>query len=161
MENVNRVTFNGVREIQEKKLVGFRELCDDMSGYGEEIPKASLSLEQRKDEIKKLVEPVNLVGAFKVEEASKEEDGYWLCYEVQDFEDVPEGMVRLVVPAQKYAVLHFKGHASEIFGVYPHLHKWINDNEYKRLPEKWTLEIYSEWAENEGDVDLCDPVEEK
>lgn len=158
MEENSPITLNGIREVKEKKLVGFRVVCEDMMGYGQEIPKASITLARRKDEIKHLVEPVKLIGAFKASETSIEEDGYWVCYEVNNFKDIPEGMVTLVVPAQKYAVLNFKGHASEIYKVYTHLHQWIDENGYRRVPDKWTLEIYSKWTENEDNVDLCDPI---
>jgi predicted transcriptional regulator YdeE len=158
MEKINPITLNGVRDVEEKKLVGFRVVCKDMSGYGQEIPNASMLLKQRINEIKHLVEPVKLIGAFKAAETSEEDDGYWVCYEVHDVGDIPEGMVSLVVPAQKCAVLNFKGHASEIFRVYTHLHKWIEENGYTRIPDKWSLEIYSKWSENEDHVDLCDPI---
>jgi len=158
MEKTNPINIKGVGEVEEKKLVGFRVVCEDIKGYGEEIPKASMSLNRRKNEIKHLVDPVKLIGAFKASETSEEDDGYWVCYEVHEFEDIPEGMVRLVVPEQKYAVLNFTGHASEIFKVYSHLHKWIEENGYKRVPDKWSLEIYSKWTENEDNVDLCDPI---
>jgi len=158
MEKMNSITFIGVREIAKKKLVGFRVVCEDMTGYGQEIPEASMSLERRKAEIKQLVEPVKLIGAFKAAESSEEDDGYWVCFEVYEFEDIPDEMVSLVVPAQKYAVLNFKGHASEIFQVYTHLHKWITENGYNRVPDKWSLEIYSKWTESEDKVDLCDPI---
>jgi predicted transcriptional regulator YdeE len=158
MEKINPITLNGVRDVEEKKLVGFRVFCKDMSGYGQEIPNASMLLIQRINEIKHLVEPVKLIGAFKAAETSEEDDGYWVCYEVHDVGDIPEGMVSLVVPAQKCAVLNFKGHASEIFRVYTHLHKWIEENGYTRIPDKWSLEIYSKWSENEDHVDLCDPI---
>jgi len=158
MKKMNAITVKGLRGIGEKKLVGFRVVCDDIKGYGEEIPKTSMLLDRRKSEIKQLVKPVNLIGAFKASETSEEDDGYWVCYEVHEFEDIPEGMVRLVVPEQKYAVLNFTGHASEIFKVYSHLHKWIEENGYKRVPDKWSLEVYTKWTENECNVDLCDPI---
>ncbi len=158
MEKMNSITLEGVKEFPKKKLVGFRVVCEDMRGYGKQIPEAYMSLERRKSEIKQLVEPVKLIGAFKAQESSEEDDGYWVCFEVHEFENIPEGMVSLVVPAQKYAVLNFKGHASEIFQVYTHLHKWISENGYERVPGKWSLEIYSKWTESEDKVDLCDPV---
>ncbi|MDQ0481826.1 GyrI-like domain-containing protein [Guptibacillus hwajinpoensis] len=158
MEEVNSLKIKGVIEVSEKKLVGFRVVCDDMKGYAEEIPKTSLLLNRRKDEIKNLIEPVRLYGAFKATETLEEDDGYWVCYEVYDFEDVPAGMVPLRVPAQKCAVLGFKGHSSDIFNVYPHLHRWIEDNGYKRSTDKWTIEVYSKWTSNEDEVDLCDPI---
>ncbi|GEN52339.1 GyrI-like domain-containing protein [Halobacillus faecis] len=158
MKKMNAITLEGVKEFGNKKLVGFRVVCNDMKGYGKEIPEASMALERRKSEIKQLLEPVKLIGAFKAGEISEGDDGYWVCFEVHEFEDIPEGMVRLVVPAQKYAILNFNGHASEIFHVYTHLHQWINDNGYKRVPDQWSLEIYSKWTANEDRVDLCDPV---
>ncbi|MGP4059518.1 GyrI-like domain-containing protein [Halobacillus sp. H74] len=158
MEKFNSIKLDGIREIAKKSLVGFRVVCDDMTDYGQEIPEASLSLVRRKSEIKQLVKPVNLIGAFKAAETTEEDDGYWVCFEVHEFEDIPDGMVKLVVPSQKYAVLNFNGHASEIFKVYTHLHKWIGENGYKRVPEKWSLEIYSKWTESEDKVDLCDPI---
>ncbi|SEH64233.1 Predicted transcriptional regulator YdeE, contains AraC-type DNA-binding domain [Halobacillus karajensis] len=158
MEKINPITLKGVREVEEKKLVGFRVVCEDMAGYGQEIPKASMALNLRKNEMKQIVDPVKLIGAFKAAKTSEEDDGYWVCYEVHDFEDIPDGMVTLVIPAQKYAVLNFTGHASEIFKVYTPLHKWIEENGHTRVPEKWSLEIYSKWTGNEDIVDLCDPI---
>lgn len=115
------------------------------------------------DDVSGIRDPVKLIGAFKAAEtfASDEDDGYWVCFEVVNFGRIPEGMVPLTVPAQKYAVLQFRGHASEIYGVYQHLHQWMNENGYKSLPEKWTLEIYSKWTETEDIVELCCPVMER
>ncbi|MGP4076874.1 GyrI-like domain-containing protein [Halobacillus sp. K22] len=158
MEKANPITITGVKEIGKKKLVGFRVVCKGMKGYAKEIPKASMMLDRRIGEINNLVDPVKLVGAFKAAETSNEDDGYWVCYEVESLEDIPDGMVSLTVPEEKYAVLHFRGHSSEIFGGYDHLHQWIEEKGYKRSPEKWTLEIYSKWTENEDQVDLCDPI---
>ncbi|WP_270181081.1 GyrI-like domain-containing protein [Alkalihalobacillus sp. CinArs1] len=157
MEKLDAVKIKGVEEIGEKKLVGFRVVCKDMAGYAEEIPKASQLLVRRKNEIKHLVQPVKLIGAFKAAE-STEDDGYWVCFEVEEHEDIPEDMVSLTVPKEKRAVLTFKGYASDIFKVYSHLHEWIDENGYKRVPEKWTLELYSKWTEDEDVVELCDPV---
>ncbi|WP_267893604.1 hypothetical protein [Virgibacillus senegalensis] len=39
MKETNAITFKGVRESNEKKLVGFRVVCEDMEGYSQEIPK--------------------------------------------------------------------------------------------------------------------------
>ncbi|WP_409251277.1 GyrI-like domain-containing protein [Bacillus sp. SCS-153A] len=158
MEKVKSHVIKGVTEREEMKLVGFRVVCDDMEGYGREIPKASMLLDSRRDEIKHLAEPVRLIGAFKAVDTPQEDDGYWVCFEVREIEDIPDGMVSLIVPAQKYGVLHFQGHASQIFGVYSHLHQWLKENGYKRRMEGWNLEIYSKWTETEDQVDLCNPV---
>jgi predicted transcriptional regulator YdeE len=158
MEKVDSHFIKGLTELEGMKLVGFRVVCEDMEGYGREIPKASMLLESRRDEIQYLVNPLKLVGAFKVVDSPPEDDGYWVCFEVDEFEDIPDGMVSLVIPAQKYGVLHFQGHASQIFSVYPHLHQWLDEKGYKRNVEGWNLEIYSKWTAKEDQVDLCNPV---
>ncbi|MFZ0475153.1 MAG: AraC family transcriptional regulator, partial [Halobacillus sp.] len=65
-----------------------------------------------------IVEPLKLIGAFKAAETSNEDDGYWVYYEVESLEDIPDGMVSLTVPEEKYDVHHFRGHSSEIFNIY-------------------------------------------
>ncbi|GAA0345251.1 hypothetical protein GCM10008967_39600 [Bacillus carboniphilus] len=158
MTKQDAITITGVSTIGEKKLVGFRVLASNIEEFQQDIPKASLELIRRKNEIHNLVEPVKLIGAFKAGETSEEDDGYWSCLEVTDFEQIPEGMVTLTVPEQQYAVLQFKGHASEIYGTYTHLHQWIQENGYTRTPSNWTLEIYSKWSADEDSVELCDPI---
>ncbi|MCA0983242.1 GyrI-like domain-containing protein [Halobacillus yeomjeoni] len=150
--------MSGIRKMGDKKLVGFRVICASMEGYGQAIPEASMALQRRKDEINQLVEPVKLIGAFKAAETSEQGDGYWVCYEVHEVEEVPEGMVSLVIPANTYAVLNYKGRSSNIHQVYSDLHKWIEEHRYERVPNEWTLEIYTKWTEQEDHVDLCDPV---
>jgi predicted transcriptional regulator YdeE len=157
MEKVASHVIKGVAELEEIKLVGFRVVCENMEGYGREIHKASMLLDSRREEIKHLVEPVKLIGAFKVVD-SQQEDGYWVCFEVDEFEDIPDGMVSLIIPAQKYGVLHFQGLASQIFGVYSHLHQWLDEKGYKRELENWNLEIYSKWSEMDNRVDLYNPI---
>ncbi|MCA1054047.1 GyrI-like domain-containing protein [Rossellomorea aquimaris] len=151
------LVLKGVMELEEKKLVGFRVVCEDGADYSQEIPKASLALAKRKGEINHLVEPVKLIGAFKASDTT-EDDGYWSCFEVTDFKDIPEGMVELTVPQQEYAVLGFRGHASRIFQVYEYLHEWMEGKGYSRKKDQWTLEVYSKWTESEDHVELCDPV---
>ncbi|WP_209123582.1 GyrI-like domain-containing protein [Alkalihalobacillus sp. BA299] len=75
-----------------------------------------------------------------------------------EYGEIPEGMVPLSVPAQKYAVIEFRGHASQIYHVYPHLHQWVDENGYKRVSERWKLEIYSKWSKSKDHVHLCEPM---
>ncbi|CAK4839819.1 unnamed protein product, partial [Aphanomyces euteiches] len=84
------------------KLVGIRVVCPG-DQYAIEIPKAAVRLEKRVDEVTGVVNPNGFVGAFVVEELSEADDGYWVCVEVGEFGAIPEGMVSLEIPAQKYA----------------------------------------------------------
>jgi len=59
-----------------------------------------------------------LVGAFIAGDFTEEEDGYWVCVEVHEIKDVPDGMVSLEVPRQKYAVISHNGTKHEIRNTY-------------------------------------------
>ncbi|WP_353049464.1 GyrI-like domain-containing protein [Paenibacillus sp. ISL-20] len=100
-----------------------------------EIPKASVELKERLHEIRDVVKPARLVGAFIVEDVTEEEDGYWVCVEVNDMKQVPEGMVSLVIPKQKYAVQRHQGPNYEIRNTYEKLHHWIRENNHERFAE--------------------------
>ena len=88
-----------VVELHEMRLVGIRVVCPG-DQYVKEIPKASVELKNRLQEIRDVVKPVRLVGAFIAEDVSGEKDGYWVCVEVHNMKQVPEGMASLVIPQQ-------------------------------------------------------------
>ncbi|WP_226617558.1 GyrI-like domain-containing protein [Cytobacillus firmus] len=140
------------------RLIGIRVLCPP-DQYLAEIPRAINLFTERLTEIKGAVNPDRLVGAFKVEEDSPEEDGYWIGIEVKEFIGVPDGMVSLEIPPQKYASIRHKGPNDEIGNSYRELHSWIEEKGYKRLKNKWHLEIHRSWENIEDlDIDLLDTI---
>ncbi|WP_042148262.1 GyrI-like domain-containing protein [Paucisalibacillus sp. EB02] len=149
---------NTIKELDELKLVGFRVLCPG-DQYVVEIPKASSHLSERISEIKHVVNPLQQYGAFVVENETVDKDGYWVCVEVKEFEDIPPDMVTLTVPSQMYAVTRHKGENKKIMNSYDELHKWIHANNYTRLKEKWHLEKFYSWNDVENvDVELFDTI---
>jgi predicted transcriptional regulator YdeE len=147
-----------IKSIGELKLVGFRVLCPG-NQYVVEIPKASLQLSARLAEIKNVVNPGVQYGAFVVENESENEDGYWVCVEVKEYTDIPEDMVSLTIPSQMYAVARYEGPNHKIRDSYTELHNWIEANEFKRLTDKWHLEIFHSWKDPESImVELLDTV---
>ncbi|MGN7477763.1 GyrI-like domain-containing protein [Solibacillus silvestris] len=148
-----------IKELGELKLVGFRVLCPG-NQYLVEIPKASLMLTERISEIKQAVNPNIQIGAFVVENQTPDEDGYWIGVEVKEYENIPNDMVILTIPPQRYAVLKHTGPNSKIVDAYNDLHNWIEDNDYVRLKNKWHLERFYEWKDTEKvEVDLLDTIE--
>ncbi|MNJ42047.1 Bacterial transcription activator, effector binding domain [compost metagenome] len=149
-------------ELNAKKLVGIRVVCPgDL--YVSEIPRAAVQLRERLGEIKEVVNPARLIGAFVAGDFSEEEDGYWVCVEVGEIQEVPAGMVSIIVPGQKYAVLRHTGPNTEIRNSYEKLHQWIADNQLERLPRSWHLEITEEWGQegaggNDIVTDLYDTI---
>ena len=141
-----------IKELDEIKLVGFRVLCAG-DEYIVEIPKASFLLNERISEIKQVVNPSQQYGAFVVENETANHDGYWVCVEVKEFEDIPSDMVTLTILPQWYAV------NKKIRNAYDELHKWIDDNNYTRLKDKWHLEKFYSWQDAENvDVELFDTI---
>lgn len=148
-----------IKELGEIKLVGLRVLCSG-DQYVNEIPKASMELQKRILEIQEVINPSLQIGAFVVDNSTEEEDGYWICVEVKKYENIPEGMVVLTVPPQKYAAIKHAGSNNMISNSYDSLHKWIEERGLKRLKDRWHLEIYSSWKDSENvDVLLLDTVE--
>lgn len=148
-----------IKELDELKLVGFRVLCPG-DQYIIEIPKASLQLSERISEIKQVVNPLLQYGAFVVENGTDEEDGYWVCVEVKEYEDIPSDMVTLTVPPQRYAVSRYQGVNYKIMDVYNDLHSWIKENKYRRIKDKWHIEKFYSWKDIENvDVELLDTIE--
>lgn len=150
IDGTQKSTKKGVRpvkvvELSEKRLVGIRVVCSG-DQYANEIPIASLKLKERLNEIHDVINPAKLVGAFIAGDFSEEEDGYWVCVEVNEIRQVPEGMVSLIVPKQKYAVMRHNGPNYEIRNTYEELHHWIKENHYERLQRAWHLEISDVWG---------------
>jgi Uncharacterized protein conserved in bacteria len=149
-----------VVELSEKSLVGIRVVCPG-DQYVNEIPKAAFKLKERLNEISDVISPARLVGAFIAGDFSEEEDGYWVCVEVNEIKEVPDGMVSLVVPKQKYAAIRHTGPNYKIKNTYEKLHTWIEENKLERLQRSWHLEISDEWGTmetNDIEVDLYDTI---
>lgn len=147
-----------IEELKELKLVGFRILCPG-DQYASEIPKASNLLNNRLNELTHVKEPSVQIGAFVVENESDEEDGYWICVEVEEYGDIPNGMVALTVPSQTYAVIRHQGANYKIRDSYEDLHQWIEENQYSRQKNTWHIEKFYSWSDiTEVDVELFDTI---
>jgi predicted transcriptional regulator YdeE len=152
------IQHNRIQELGELKLVGFRVLCPG-DQYVVEIPLAAERLQERTKKIKHIVNPSQQYGAFIVENDSHDEDGYWVCVEVREYETIPADMVTLTIPRQRYAVTRHKGSNLKIVETYNELHNWIKEKDFTRLTDKWHLERFYSWNNPKNlDVDLLDTI---
>lgn len=125
---------------EEIKLVGIRVRCPgDL--YALEIPKAFLELERRLEEIPHRTVSEERIGVFKPGDYSDEEDGYWTCVQVERIGKLPEGMVSLTVPEQKYAIKWHYGPNTTIKDTYAELHRLLREAGHERDERAWHLEI--------------------
>lgn len=149
---------NGIKDLSGLKLVGFRVLCDG-DNYIYDIPRAAKRLSNRLKEIKHVLYPHLLNGAFIVEPSSEEEDGYWIGVEVEEFEDIPADMVTLAIPSQSYATTTYRGPNFDIRKAYRELHKWIEQQGLVRNVKGWHLEIFHDWEDSDNiSVELLDTL---
>ncbi len=149
-----------IEDLSETKLVGFRVLCDSEQ-YLNEIPKAAQLLNERMNEIQQVTNSSVQYGAFVVDNYSEAEDGYWICVQVNEYEDIPDDMVCLTIPPQRYAVGKHNGANYSIRDTYARLHAWIEKNGYERQLDKWHLERYHSWNNKDNlIIELLDTITE-
>ncbi|OOE12727.1 GyrI-like domain-containing protein [Fictibacillus arsenicus] len=147
-----------IQQLEELKLVGFRVLCD-ADQYINEILKASLSLKDRIMDIKHVISPDQQIGAFMVDADSENEDGYWVCVQVDKYEDIPKDMTSLTVPQQTYAMITHEGSNHDIRKSYEKLHEWIMKNNYTRSLNKWHIERFLDYKNKDQlKVQLFDTI---
>ncbi|TGB04431.1 GyrI-like domain-containing protein [Halobacillus salinus] len=142
------------------KLVGFRVLCRSGEEYVEEIPKAVDQLFVQKSEIPHVVTSNGYYGVFMVDACHPDVDGYWVCMEVGEFGELPEGMEELTIPEQTYATITYQGPHTYIMKAYRELHDWISKKGCERLLNTWHLEKYSAFPSSDKhlDVELYDTI---
>ena len=152
------VNYPIIEELGELKLVGYRVVCEGHQ-YINEIPKAANLLKDRMKGIDQIIDPSVQYGAFVVDSYSDDEDGYWICVQVKEYNRIPKDMITLTVPPQQYAVKKHIGANTEIRDVYTSLHSWIEANGYVRQLDKWHLERYLNWDDSGNlTIELMDTV---
>ncbi|WP_245830956.1 GyrI-like domain-containing protein [Sediminibacillus massiliensis] len=148
-----------VKKLSELKLAVFRVLCPG-DQYLHEIKKASIRLKERMGDMKHLVNPSVLIGAFKVADYSDDEDGYWIGVQVEEYLDIPEDMITLTIPAQSYVTGMHHGPNHQIMDTYSQLHRWMEANQHDRALYKWHIEIHHSWSDvNKLEIELLDTIE--
>lgn len=156
---LKKISEPKAKTLDELKLVGYRVLCAGEK-YADEIPQASKRLATRLHDMKNVKNSELQYGVFIVDAKTEQEDGYWVMVEVEYFEDIPEEMVTLIIPSQKYAAAKFEGPNKGIFEAYEELHNWSAEQGYERQTEKWHVEIFEAWDDpNNLVVELLDTIE--
>ncbi|MBM7587000.1 putative transcriptional regulator YdeE [Bacillus pakistanensis] len=143
--------------LKDKKLVGFRVVCETLEGYQQEIPLALERLTQQIKDINHVVSSNIIYGIFKVE-ALPEEDGYWKCIEVESFENIPVGMDHIVMKQGRYAALDYDGTPQRIQLAYESLHQWTRNNNLERNLNEWTIERYEKIENSRIECTIYDPI---
>lgn len=110
------------------------------------VPIAWLDLTNRLDQIPHKVDPTVFYGLFP--ESDQLNDGqngvftYWVGTAVSESADLPEGMVTLTVPEQRYAVATVKGDKEAITQTYMGLFGWLKEQRLQTAPTSLGFERY-------------------
>lgn len=153
------MTFE-IKEIAELIITGFSLRCPPEDCI-HEIPKARDMLLLRKNEIAHMIDGTIQIGFFKELPCNDDENAYFIGYQVTNAEQVPDGMINIVIPAKQYACMHYKGPIEELGHAYGRLKEWIQQEGFLYQQEHWTLESHPttvDWRDKEFEVEICLPL---
>ncbi len=151
-----------IQTLAEKKLIGkslTMSLANNRTGelWRSFIPRPNnISNKLTNDLISMQVYPANYFADFNPATEFRK----WAMVEVLDFDDVPDGLEKFILPAGLYAVFQYKGSSTDprifqyIFGT------WLPKSQYI-LDDRPHFEVLGERYRNEDSVseeDICIPV---
>lgn len=129
------------RQIVAIKVVGRH------SELSHRVPIAWLDLTNRLDQIPHKVDPTLFYGLFpESDQLNDGENGvftYWVGTEVSEVGALPEGMVALSLPEQRYVVATVKGPKEAISQAYTNLFGWLKANGQRTDGERLGFELYN------------------
>jgi AraC family transcriptional regulator len=174
----NKVTMGVLRHLQkgvtmipkiiylpEFKVVGLRKKVT-LKTSGTIIPKQWGEFLPRMSEIKNRVNFDVSYGLCEYKDlADFEEDTPYselVCVEVKNFDRIPDGMVKKVIPASRYAVFTHKGPTDRILATYDYIYKtWLPKSGYELAPQD-DFELYDRrfrGVDNpESEIDIYIPI---
>jgi predicted transcriptional regulator YdeE len=144
------------KELEAYKLVGIKvHLTDEDSSSIDSIPKAAHELKKRLNEIQHATQTHQMIGVRSAEGSLTGDANYWVCVQVTQFADIPQGMETLTVPAQQYAVNWYYGTRNGLSTAYFNMHSLIQ-KAGRSLPAQSTrIETTNSWGDqSENEVEL-------
>ncbi len=82
---------------------------------------------------------------------------YWACYEVQEGDPIPEGMVTFKLSGHSYAKVNCTN--KKIGDGYREVFNWMQKNSYTQLKDAWSIELFYIEDTEEELVEILIPVE--
>jgi AraC family transcriptional regulator len=93
-----------------------------------------------------------------------EEFAKWAAIEVNDFNVVPDGMEKLIIPEGQYAVFHYKGKPSEAQDTFRFIYGiWLPNSEYKMDDRPYFALMGEKYKgeDSESEEDFWIPIKKK
>ncbi|MBS1590348.1 MAG: GyrI-like domain-containing protein [Bacteroidetes bacterium] len=122
-----------IRQLDELKLVGIKATMCFAQHHPEHLwkflmPRLATIRNARKGTLYSIeVYPSGFWNSFEIENTFEK----WAAISVNNFDDLPEGMHSLTIPAGKYAVFHYRGSSTEASIFYERIFKsWLPLSDY-------------------------------
>lgn len=143
MVNMNKASWIEPRIILDKKrkLLGLEQI---VRPKGDAIRKLWGEFNLRKSELSEVATTDQLFGLceYMPDITDESEFGYIACVEVEDFSNIPKGMITKILAPAKYAVFTHKGSMEELKATYNYIYgAWLPYSGHE-LAELDTIEVY-------------------
>jgi AraC family transcriptional regulator len=154
--------------IEEKKVAGlgarFISILSPDNNNWAVIPKLWHEFTKRKDEISGRLSQadIGLCEPVSPDKRTHPDECFYLaCTEVSNFDDIPEGMMSMSIPAGRYAVFVHKGNLDELGHTYRYIYgSWLHASK-EELRDAPDFECYSERFKDgseDSELDIYIPI---
>jgi len=115
-----------IMDQKERKVIGIEIACP-FERMETEIPKAWQTMKNRIGEVAGRMNETTLIGMYPQESVNPDPNTcyYYICVEVASDQQVPQGMVGLTIPAQKYVSFLHRGPINQFFTAYEKVNAYM------------------------------------
>jgi predicted transcriptional regulator YdeE len=143
------------KELEAYKLVGIKVHLTQDPYNKSAIPQAAHELKTRLSEIPHVIHTHQMIGVSNAGNSSTDDESYWVCVQVKQFDDIPQGMETLTVPVQRYAVKWYYGLRNDLNDVYLDMHSLIQKAGHSLPTQTTRIEISNTWGDlEESEIEL-------
>lgn len=131
-----------LEKVERFKVVGIR-IIDEMENLNTRIQQAGKELRERIHEIRGVKNPDVLYGISPPNyKGNPGPLDFYVCIEVDPFENLPHGMVNITIDPQLYAVCDCSHSMNEKGNAYDFTSSWMKENQYDYLDAAYYFEVY-------------------
>ncbi|WP_274366026.1 GyrI-like domain-containing protein [Paenibacillus thermotolerans] len=139
-----------IKDLGKLRFVGIRV---EFSNANQSVREAVEQLKNRRNEIKNITEPNTIYGitTFQIHYVTDPNNlVYYVCYKVNEFEEIRNGLEPIVLPPHQYARIDYVGPMSNCQTAYSTLDSWVNENGFAQDKEACNIDVYEQqhhWSE--------------
>jgi predicted transcriptional regulator YdeE len=133
------------KELEAYKLVGIKALLTPNPSNKTAIIQAAHELKTRLNEIPHVIHSHQMIGVNNAY-GSSTDACYWVCVQVGQFDDIPQGMEAITVPVQRYAVKWYYFLRNDLNSTYLNMHSLFQKAGHTLLTPTSRIELTITWG---------------